>query len=109
MAVRSRRLFGPTSLPTTPGILYTVPAGRTAILRSCRLTNRLLTNEPFALFVNGTLTSTAVFLGTIPGQTSVEAFDELVLNPGDVLRGSTVLANAGVAIGSGSLLLGEPE
>lgn len=112
MAVRSRRLFGGQRL-TVGAIqtIYTVPSGRTAILRKITLTNSSDTvAQPVTLRINGTTGGTLLFEDLVPGQTTV-TLEDVVLNPGDILRGrSNLTGTTGIDIfGFGSLLEGEPS
>jgi hypothetical protein len=124
--VRSRRLWGPqlqtaTLAPTTVA-LYTVPAGRTLVLRSLRvvLTGAGSLADPrWALLVdNGTVEATIdVVRSTVEAKT--EPFEivrglSMSFNPGDILLGqvtggSAVISTVAWSMGSGSLLMGPPE
>lgn len=109
MAVRSRRVLGPTTLGLVVTTLYTVPAGRTLLVRSHDVHNRLATAQVWVLYVNGSTAADVIASGSLAGQTS-QHFDAVrILNPGDTLRGNANIINAiGVTV-YGSLLDGEPE
>jgi len=49
--VRSDRLFGPTVLEVAGGVLYTVPAGRLAIVKSIRVVNITDATARFSLAI----------------------------------------------------------
>lgn len=105
MAVRSRRLSGPIVVPAggVNTVIYTVPAGRTAVVRGCFVYNSLLLVNTVNL-----LTGIGSFWGhRFANAEFVQTVDrEFVLNPGDVLvASSTTGANVTVF---GSLLLGAP-
>lgn len=54
MTVRSRRLLGPVELTGTPTVLYTVPAGRTALCKALRVVNTdAATDHWVSVAVNG--------------------------------------------------------
>lgn len=109
MAVRSRRFLGAQAIPVAVTALYTVPAGRTLVVRTLRVVNTHTVNTyTFSLWwptsAVGSTQFQTVALG--PGLTWTNT-DWCVLNPGDVLYGQS--SNTGVKIsGYGALLLGEP-
>lgn len=113
MAVRSRRLFGPANVPSGAATaLYTVPSGRTAVVRSLVVANTSLTVAGSGSFrINGTTSGfTWWWIPSIAVGDTWSADVVLILNPLDVLyfRQDTG-ANALRVTGGGSLLLGEPE
>lgn len=124
MAVRSRRLWGPIAQtgPGTP-LLYTVPAGRTAVVRTVTFYKYGdATGTPAGLLLNGTTQDHCIFRADIVpsrsafvlaqnGLNSVSVtpmWDSIELNPGDDLY-LWCTSNTLVCAGFGSLLLGEPE
>lgn len=108
MAVRSRRLWGSTTTTgTTQAIVYTVPAGRTAIIHSIFLAVRDGTTGDVHLRVNGSGLGQTVWKGSTGPLGAVIMTEELILNPGDTLRVFAVTADIN-SLGCGSLLLGEP-
>lgn len=109
MAVRSRRVAGPTTLATSSGVIYTVPAGRTLIVRSITLYNRGANSTSSLVMINGTTGAECIWLVSLATQTSTSFVVPLVLNPGDVLRAHTTQATHVAMTVFGSLLLGEPE
>lgn len=113
MAVRSRRLFGPASSGAGAGgaVIYTVPAGRTAIIRTLQLHNNSAVGATIAaLNLNNPGVATFFWrpepLGALG---SVFYPGTMILMPGDVLsfRADPVTATC-VALGFGTLLLGSP-
>lgn len=109
MAVRSRRFFGPTTLGATTAILYTVPAERTAVVRTLTLVNRSAGAVLAVITLNGGASSEGLAYVSLPTQTSTVLTADLVLNPGDVLRGFATAAGAVAVAAFGSLLDGAPE
>jgi len=87
VTVRSRRVFGP-SVVTAAGyrLLYTVPAGRTLVVRRLAFAARTA-NHVFAWFyVNaGAVNNLVRFLDIPAGTWSVSDDTWWVLNPGDTL------------------------
>lgn len=109
MAVRSRRLFGPTQLSTSLTVIYTVPADRTAIVRTTWLYNQSASPVTVLLTVNGTGVADRLANLEVPAQRERVLLGDLVLNPGDVLRGAASVAGVANILMAGSLLLGAPE
>lgn len=110
MAVRSRRILGAQAIPTALTALYTVPAGRTFILRTLRVVNTHTINTyTFSLWWPTSAVGSTQYqtksLG--PGETWTDE-TWVVLNPGDIIYGQS--ANTGVKISAyGALLFGAPE
>lgn len=87
MGVRSKRLWGPTTVSTAAVIVYTCPADETALVKLITCANiAVLGSTLLSIRVNGTGGAQLVAQRQIPngGDEWVEGF--LVLNPGDVLR-----------------------
>lgn len=119
MAVRSRRLWGPVAVPNSNAwtALYTVPAGRVAVVRGLVVTNAnasavldvaIAANGVSGQRVNQTLWATA-------GMAAYSAFAlpvEVCLDPADYLEGKLAYQAAAVNIvifGFGTLLDGAPS
>lgn len=109
MAVVSRRIFGPALVPAVTGVIYTVPAGRTAIIRGLYLrSNSTTVAQNVNLYIGAASGGTCIWSQSVPVHPYATALPaEIILNPGDVLRGDSVLGSVVVA-GFGSLLLGAP-
>lgn len=107
--VRSRKFFNPTALTVAPLVLYTVPADRTAIVKSLWLVNTTTTQRVFNLCINAHIQSQALYwqntLGALGTYLVPLAF---VLNPGDQLIGSCTTANTMNVAAFGALLNGVP-
>lgn len=112
MAVRSRGLAHVNG--TAGGVattLFTVPAGRTAIVREIVLRNRGATAATLSVFVRRSSVTISVARRTLASQEVAEITGRaLVLEPFDDLQ---VVASAEGTLyslsASGSLLLGAPE
>lgn len=109
-AVRSRRFFGPVVLvAATTTLVYTVPAGRTAIFHTVVVINTAVAAGFFDLRVNGTLNVDRAWLVTVPATDSLELFDRIILNPGDTLYARSGVGATMAVSGYGSLLDGAPS
>lgn len=115
MAVRSRLLAIGNQVPHGTAVaVYTVPAGRTAIVRHWSVTNRS-SETPIVLFNvrSGTTTATVMRHGALPvGSTMGEPQANLALGPGDKIEITGTAGGAAVNLHwviCGSLLEGEPE
>jgi len=117
MAVRSRTFVFYQGSPGNgvTQLLYTVPAGRTAVVRRYSLLCEA--NGPVAAYLGVRRGSVDMFLDAnrtlVPGATLHAATEDLVLNPGDGLIANVQLGsgtNTTCSIyAAGSLLLGAPE
>lgn len=115
MAVRSRLLLATRVIPGSQNaLLYTVPAGRTAVVRHWGVVNRTAGALEVRAFVRsgGVDTTIATVLQLAAGATFGEPRANLVLGPGDgfaVWHGGASTLTALHATLMGSLLLGEPQ
>lgn len=94
MGVRSKRLWGPTTVTTATSIVYTAPAGETTLVKLITAVNiAALGSTLLSLRINGTLGGQLVGQKVIPnGQDQwIEGF--LVLQPGDILRATASQAS----------------
>lgn len=109
--VRSRRLYGPVHATTGgPSLVYTVPSGRTAVVRSMVIVNNgTVTSEARVLLVNGPVANGRVYNVELLAKGSVFVQD-LVFNPGDEVRiTSNTVGGGPIAFALyGSLLDGAP-
>ena len=90
MAVRSRRLMGPTLITSNRTLTarYTVPADRTAIIKTLAITNTDTVNaQGMYVRLNGTSGAASRFIGyfEIAKNSSVVLEHEIILNPGDFI------------------------
>lgn len=113
MSVRSRRLFTTAAPANANTLLYTVPSGRTAVVRTLVLVGQSTTLGASAtLLLNGTsAANNGLERGLVFSATETKYRDHwLCLNPGDTLRLSVAASpGSGVLVhGFGALLLGEP-
>lgn len=94
MAVRSKRLWGPLTVTTSTQLVYTCPAGETALVKLVTAVNiAALGSTLLSLRVNGALGGQLVAQRSVAngGDEWVEGF--LVLNPGDTLRATASQAS----------------
>lgn len=109
MAVRSRRLTGPALLSTTTSLIYTVPSGRTLILRTVQVYNGSATLEAeLRLFINGTTSVNRALKHLLAVETTATLTPYWILNPGDTLWAQGSQSTIRMTT-FGSLLLGAPE
>lgn len=110
LPVRSRRFFGPIALvAATNTDLYTVEDERTAIFHAITIVNNTVTAAILQLRVNGNLAADNVFIATMPGSSSADLIDRIILNPGDVLSARSQVGTTVSIAGFGSLLNGAPS
>lgn len=112
MSVRSRRLWGPVRV-IGGGFqpIFTVPLGRTAIIRTLYISNPSDTADwPISLRIPTAASPGVLFQGVVDGFTPIILTD-IILNPGDQLSGrSNAVGTPGIdTYGFGALLLGEPS
>lgn len=108
--VRSRRFFGPVVLvAATATLLYTVPAGRTAIFHAVLVMNTGIAAAFADLRVNGAANVDRIWLTSVPATETVDLYDRIILGPGDELWGRTAVGATMAMSGYGSLLDGAPS
>lgn len=102
MAPRTKRLYGPTELPTAIAALYTVPTGRAALVKSIVVASNGVATT-FSLHLNGTGTGKLLLntIATPAAGSYLFLFPELHLNAGDVLYGVASVGNRAVVTISG--------
>lgn len=95
MAVRTKRLFGPSSVGTSAATVYTCPAGKTAVIKQVSHFNTGVVNQAVSIGINGTGGASLVaVVNTAASSATQLAGQFIVLQPGDTLR---AVANAGTA------------
>lgn len=106
MPVRSKRLFGPTTVGAGAAVLYTCPAGETAILKDLRIGPGALGGITTTLYIGAAVAANRVLVvSQNAGDWFVGTGEFLVLQPGEVLRATS--GAAGVQItGCGAELEG---
>lgn len=110
LPVRSRRFFGPVVLvAATTTLVYTVPAGRTAIFHAIEMMNAGVAAAFIDLRVNGTTSADRFLVASIPAVSNLDLYDRLILNPGDTLYARSGVATTVSILGCGSLLDGAPS
>lgn len=90
-------------------LLYTVPALRTAVVRSAYLANIAVVAGSANLRINSALTAGLFFVSAIPAAASVAVPDDIILNPGDQLYGGCGVGGTVQFVMFGSLLDGAPS
>lgn len=103
MAVRSRRVNNTVAVGTGATAVYTVPAGRTLIVRNALFVNQSGAAITCAIIVNGNFIWRS---GVAPDSTTGPPF--MVFNPGDVITVTKTGANPCYFTMFGTLLWGEP-
>lgn len=94
MTTRSKRLFGPTTVSTTHVLLYTCPAGETAILKHIVFVNGGPLAASAALRLNAQLGTAQMTTAVVPATGDVSRTDQfIVMHPGDTLYGISGAAN----------------
>lgn len=89
---------------------YTVPVGRTAVVRSITLSSNATVAGEVKIYVGAASTPTLIWVGQVPPKTTVILDHWMALLPGDTLRGKVVTGQQNVTMAVfGALLLGEPE
>lgn len=107
MTVRTKRLFGPVTVTNVNQLLYTCPAGRTAILKEIWVSDQGSTAATVRFFVNGVGTPARIYQFPLLGSDAIH-FGGLfiVLHPGDVFRAILSAAANYTLMGNGSELDG---
>lgn len=88
MADTLKRLFGPVQLGNASAVLYTVPAGTTAVVRTMRVCNTNGTDRTLTLAIGADAAGTRLFAQqNVPGNGSLDWASAIVLNAGETLTG----------------------
>lgn len=87
VAARTKRLAGPTTLTTSHATLYTVPSGRSAMLKLVHFADRSSgLGVTWGLNLNGTAASDRIITGaSLPSGSWGSELLELALNAGDFI------------------------
>lgn len=106
MAVRSKRLFGPTTVTTAVTTVFTCPAGYTAVIKNLSLVSAGAIAGDFLLYINGTTAVKLLLKVNVGGGNAVNlAGIFVVLAGGDTLHCTAPAANSTITA-SGALLFG---
>lgn len=110
MAVRSRRLAGPSQVVAGGATLsYTVPSGRTAVVRSVVLSSNAMASGEVKAYIGAIGTPQLVWVVQVPARSTVVHPGYIVLNPGDVFTIAVVTGQQNVTAAIfGALLDGIP-
>lgn len=94
MAVRSKRLFGPTSVAASQVLVYTCPAGETAILKQLTVHNPGALPQVFTMRLNGSNAANTILAESIEAGLATHLEGLFI-----VLSGGGTLHVAGAAVG----------
>lgn len=107
MAVRSKRILGPVALPAAAAGIYTVPAGRTLVVRTVTFFNNTGAAQICRLSTTASAANSVAYANVLAATPAI--FEHwMAFNPGDTIFGFSTAGTAVVHI-FGALLLGEPE
>lgn len=82
-----KRLYGPALLAAAAATVYTVPAGRLAIIRNIHVVNGTAGDLTFTASIGADAAGTRIFSAeTVSAETSFDCFAPFVLNAGEVLQ-----------------------
>lgn len=96
MAVRSKRLWGPVAVGTSGGVIYTCPAGETALIKNIEGVGSGGLGGSVTFHLNGNGAGNVLHVASLGTGGDVTITDIFwVLQPGDFLRAQT---SAGTAI-----------
>lgn len=93
MAVRTKRLVGPTTVTNTVAIVYTCPANKTALIKNIMIADQGSTATIMRFFIGtNTLPNRILQIDTNPGGTVTWNPTFIVLAAGEVLRAQLAAA-----------------
>lgn len=104
MAVRSKRLWGPTVVSTADVLLYTCPDGETALVKHLTVVNNAALPSLMLIRLNGETGSSNIYSLTIASTAHSQLVNAFwVLRPGDQLhaiaeRASSIVAGFGAEL-----------
>jgi hypothetical protein len=98
VAVRSKRLWGPTAVAASPVVLYTCPVGETALIKQVNVGPGSLGGSIFTLYLGAATAANELAVISIGNNAWALVSDLfIVLHPGDVLRGVYVAAGCRIS------------
>ena len=106
MAVRSKRLAGPTALAAGSNLLYTCPSGETALVKFVTIVNAGAVGRAVTIYVGSAVAAHAVYSTALAVGASQTLDWFLVLHPGEELRAAPSAATDVVVSVSGAELEG---
>lgn len=87
MAVRSKRLFGPTALGAASAVVYTAPSGETAIVKELSFSNAAALAQNVTLWIGAAVAANIIGGVTVPaGSVLLVPNQFLCLSAGEQLR-----------------------
>lgn len=99
MAVRSKRLWGPVDSGTGGGVVYTCPAGETALIKQIEVGAGAATGTIVSFYIGAAASGNRVHIVTLAaGQWASQPGLFLCLHPGETLR---VVTSTGTVTSSG--------
>jgi hypothetical protein len=82
-----KRLYGPAQLAAAAATVYTVPAGRLAVIRNIHLVNATAVDLTFTISIGADGAATRIFSAqTASAEDVFDSFAPFVLNAGEVLQ-----------------------
>jgi hypothetical protein len=82
-----KRLYGPALLTDAAATVYTVPAGRVAVVRNIHVVNGTAGDLTFTSSIGADAAATRIFDGeTVSAETTYDCFAPFVLNAGEALQ-----------------------
>jgi hypothetical protein len=100
-----KRLYGPALLGNAAATVYTVPAGRFAVIRNLHLVNETGGDLTFTIAIGADAAGTRIFNAQrVPAEDVYDSFAPFVMNAGEVLE-----AYASVAASVNLTVDGEEE
>lgn len=107
MAVRTKRLFGPITVTAATAVVYTCPAGETAIIKNLSFADQGAASPTIRLYINGTGVAARIASAPIQsGQWNLADSLFIVLSDGDELYMSANVASNTTVCGFGAELEG---
>lgn len=108
MARTNKRLIGPTLLPSTPGLMYTVPANTRAVIQRIHVvTQAASASESFIMSIGAPASGTVVYVAgsgsSVPGLGGAwDGYGPIALGPGETIyMGASVTGSNLCAVVSG--------
>lgn len=82
-----KRLYGPGQLAAAAATVYTVPAGRIAVIRNIHIVNPTAGDLTFTMSIGADAAATRIFSAQASlAEDSFDSFAPFVLNAGEVLQ-----------------------
>jgi len=83
----AKRLYGPAQLAAAAATIYTVPAGRVAVIRNIHIVNPTAGDLTFTISIGADAAATRIFSAQAAlAEDCYDSFAPFVLNSGEVLQ-----------------------